>query len=230
LTEVNLVFGRKELARTQGQQFKDELGESYEHLRLAASHAAGGAAEKLTPPYDRARYAANRGWITTKDAFAPLYEQIRSGAANARKDYEPATMEKKNRWGALFGLLAAGAAVGAIGAVIVRRRKAAAQWDDYDPITAVDEMTTGEKSSTTQKVTAGAASVADTVSAQAGKLADSLHEKSGAGSRTSGTSAMHESASTMTDKTADLPDKTATGAEKAAKKAADKTSDLTDRP
>jgi len=84
LTEVNPVFGRKQPPRTHARQFRDELGETYAHLRLAASHAAGGTAERLTPPYDRARYAANRGWTTTKDAFAPLYEQVRSGAANAR--------------------------------------------------------------------------------------------------------------------------------------------------
>jgi hypothetical protein len=212
---VNPVFGRKEPPRTQGQQIRDELGETYAHLRLAASHAAGGAAEKLTPPYDRARFVANRGWVTTKDAFAPLYDQVRSGAANARKEYVvPEMPEKKNRWGALLGLLAAGATVGAIGAVVMRRRKAEAQWDEYD------------------KVTAGAASVADTVSAKAGKLADSLHEKStpaetGASGTTSG---MSDTTADLSDATSDLGKKATRAAEKATDKGADKTSDLPDRP
>ncbi len=228
------MFGRKEPPRTQRQQIRDELGETYAHLRLAASHAAGGAAEKLTPPYDRARYVANRGWVTTKDAFAPLYEQVRSGAANARKDYQVLEIpEKKNRWGALLGLLAAGAAVGAVGAVVMRRRRAEAQWDEYDPMTAVDELTpAGQKPSATKKVTAGAASVADTVSAKAGKLADSLHEKStpaetGASGTTSG---MSDTTADLTDTTSDLAKKATRGTDKATDKAADKTSDRTDRP
>ena len=79
-----------------------------------------------------------------------------------------------------MGLLAAGAAVGAAGAIVARRRRAAAEWDDYDPMTAMDEAQYGgEKPSPGKKVTAGAASVADSVSSQAGKLADTLHEKSG---------------------------------------------------
>lgn len=172
-----LVFGRKEPPRTQSQLVMDELAESYGHLRHAAGHLAGGAAEKLTPPYDRARYAANRSWITTKDAFAPLYEQMREGAANARREQE---MSRRNRLPALVGLLAVGAAVGAVGAMIARRRRAASQWDDYEPMTSIDEAPyAGEKPTATKKVTAGAASMADSVSSQAGKLAGTLHEKSG---------------------------------------------------
>jgi cytoskeletal protein RodZ len=169
------VFGRKEPQRTQTQAVMDELAESYGHLRRAAGHLAGGAAEKLTPPYDRARFAASRSWITTKDAFAPMYEQMREGAANARREQE---VSKPNRWPALVGLLAAGAAVGAAGAMVARRRRAAAQWEDYDPMTAMDEAQYGEKPSAAKKVAAGAATVADSVSSQAGKVADSLHEKS----------------------------------------------------
>ena len=87
------MFGRKQ-QRTQTQLLMDELAESYGHLKSAAGHVAGGTAEKLTPPYDKARNAANRGWYTTKDAFAPLYVQMREGAANARKEQQV----KKNRW------------------------------------------------------------------------------------------------------------------------------------
>jgi hypothetical protein len=177
-----VVFGRKP-PRTQSQQLMDELTESSGHLKQAAGHMAGGTAEKLTPPYDRARGAAARGLHTTVGVFSPLYEQMKVGAANARREYE---MPRKNRWPAVVGILAAGAAVGAAGAMVVRRRRAAAQWDEYDPMPAVSELpygsgmpTTGDSkvSSATSKVTAGAASVADSVSNQAGKIAGSLHEK-----------------------------------------------------
>src|SRR5262245_30772165 len=164
-------------SRTHSQQLRDELAQTYDHLRLAAAHAAGGAAEKATPSYDRARGVANRGWSTTRDAFAPLYEQMRDGAANARKGY---AMQKRNRWPVLIGLLAAGAAAGAAGAVMARRRRSAAEWEEYEPLEGVDTgyAMSESKGSTTKRLTEGAASVADSVSASAGKLADSLHSRS----------------------------------------------------
>lgn len=63
--EVGVVFGRNKPERTQTEQLLDELTESYGHLKLAAGHVAGGAAEKLTPPYDKARNVAARRWTTT---------------------------------------------------------------------------------------------------------------------------------------------------------------------
>jgi len=152
----------------------DELAQSYGHLRMAAGHAAGGAAERVTPSYDRARVVASRRWNTTKSAFNPLYEQMKEGAANARKGHEM----KRNKWPVVVGLVAVGAAAGSTGAMIARRRRVAARWDEYDPVPSLEESPYGEpKSSTGHRVTAGAASVADSVSAQAGKLADSLHER-----------------------------------------------------
>jgi hypothetical protein len=174
------VFGRSK-QRTQSQQLLDELTRSYGHLKMAAAHVAGGTAEQVTPAYDKARYAAWRGWNTTKGAFTPLYEQVREGAANARKERQV----KRNRWPVVVGIVAAGAAAGAAGAMIARRRRVAAQWDEYDPMPALDDSSYSEgrsMSSATQKVTAGAATVAESVSSQAGKLADTLHEKSRTGS------------------------------------------------
>jgi cytoskeletal protein RodZ len=182
------VIGRSR-ARTHSEQLMDELNESYGHLKMAAAHAAGGAAERFTPGYDRARNVASRRLSTTMDAFAPLYEQIREGAANARR--EPGM--KRNKWPMVAGLIAAGAAVGAAGAMIARRRRVAAQWDEYEPMPSLEESPYGEtKGSAAHRVTAGAASVADSVSSQAGKLADSLHERA----RSSGTS-MGTSGSSM---------------------------------
>jgi hypothetical protein len=170
------VIGRSK-SRTHSEQLMDELSQSYGHLKLAAGHAAGGAAERMTPGYDRARGMAARRWSTTKGAFSPLYDQMREGAANARREPEPKM--KRNKWPVVIGLVAAGAAAGAAGAMIARRRRVTSQWDEYDPMASLEESPYGEqKSSTSQRVTAGAASVADSVSAQAGKLADNLHERS----------------------------------------------------
>jgi hypothetical protein len=177
-----LVFGRRHEARTHRQRLLDELAESYSHLKLAAGHAAGGAAERLTPPYDRAQEAANRRWGATLETLAPLYEQMREGAANARREHG---VRKKKRWPLLVGLLAAGTAAGAVGAIVARRRRDAAQWDEYDPMPAVSGTNYGDNPHAGHRVTSGAASVADSVSAQAGKIADSLHERSGQGSANS---------------------------------------------
>ena len=159
-----------------------QLAQSYGHLKLAAGHVAGGTAEKVTPSYDKARNSASRGWGTTKGAFAPLYEQVRQGAANARKEYVVAET-KKNRWPMLMGLLAAGAAVGAAGAMVAKRRRAAS-WEEFEPLPEDDEFGygTADTAPASHKVTQGAASVADKLSAQAGKVADSLHSKSNRGS------------------------------------------------
>jgi cytoskeletal protein RodZ len=188
------VFGRKD-SRTHTDELLQELAESYGHLKLAAGHAAGGAAEKLTPPYDKARNTASRGWLSTRDAFAPVYEQMREGAANARRGAE--LSGKRNRsWPVLMSLLAAGAAVGAAGAMIARRRRAAQRWDEFEPEELLDEPAYGrhespdaisaaadiaerasnKASSATKKMSAGAAAVASTVSTQAGKLADRLSD------------------------------------------------------
>jgi hypothetical protein len=159
----------------------DELTQSYGHLRTAAGHGVTGAAEMITPTYDRAVVVARRGVGTTRQAFNPLYEQIREGAANARKGYVVTTKPTKNRWPMLIGLLAAGAAVGAAGAVMARRRRNASEWDEYEPLAGIDTGygMTEPKGSATKKLTEGAASVADSVSSGAGKLADSLHGRPG---------------------------------------------------
>ena len=79
-TEVNLVFGRKSAHETHRQGLMSELGESYGHLRRAAGHLTHGTAERLTPTYDRAKYAARGGRDSTMAAVVPLYHQLREGA------------------------------------------------------------------------------------------------------------------------------------------------------
>jgi hypothetical protein len=90
-------------------------------------------------------------------------------------------MKTKNRLG-LVGLLAAGAVVGAVGAMFARRRRTISQFHQYDP--GIDDIgfadsaaETGPISATTKKVAAGAAAVAETVSSQAGRIAETLHER-----------------------------------------------------
>jgi hypothetical protein len=150
----------------------DELGRSYGHLRLAVGHAADGATSHL---------GSMRS--TTRNALTPLYDQIREGGFRRGRPMR----QSKSRWG-LVGLLAAGAAVGAMGAMFARRRRTASQWNQYEP--GIDDIgfadggqdADGPLAATTKKVAAGAAAVAESVSTQAGKIAETLHEKTATGS------------------------------------------------
>ena len=234
------MFGRKE-SHTHTDQLLDELAQSYGHLKLAAGHAAGGAAEKLTPPYDKARNGASRGWSSTRAAFAPMYEQVKDGAANARMKEADVSENKKTRWPVLAGLLAAGAAVGAAGAMIAKRRRAAKEWEEFEPDQMLDEPgyglestgtppgetdTTRDKVSTAahtagKKVSAGAAAVASGVSSQAGKLADALGDKS--------TRAPSETASDLTSKASETAAEVSDKAGDVAETASDKAAELPDK-
>jgi hypothetical protein len=169
-----------------------------------------------------------------------MYEHMREGAANARKLKDLKALHKAqeaakpNRWRALVGLLAAGAAVGAAGAIVARRRRAAAEWDDYDPMTAMDEAQYGGgKPSPGKKVTAGAASVADSVSSQAGKLADTLHEKSGT-PKSGDLSSAKDKAGATAETTMDTTESMAEGGKRKGNSMTDtaksKADDIVDRP
>jgi hypothetical protein len=169
------VFGRNGRSRTHTQQLVDELMESYDHLRLAAGHAAGSAAERVVPPYDRARGVASRGLNTTRGTIGPLYGQVRDGATIMQRGRR---VPKRRRWPMLVGLLAAGTAVGAVAAMMARQRQTAAQWDDFEPLPSIDDLgyRTGSPPGG-RKMAAGAASMADSAANQAGRIADALHER-----------------------------------------------------
>ncbi len=186
------MFGRNRRARTHAQQLINELMESYDHLKLAAGHAADGAAERVGPGYDRAREMANRRINTTLGTIAPLYEQMRDNALKSSSAMRNSPMRnggitmgrmksRRRRWPLLVSLLAAGTAAGAVGAMMARRRHNASQWDDFEPLPSIDDLSYGSGGTSQpagKKVASGAASMADTVANQAGKIADNLHDRS----------------------------------------------------
>src|SRR5690606_12559907 len=176
------VFGRKP-AKTHRELMMDELAESYEHFRQAASHMAGGAAERLAPRYEKARGVASKRMSAARGAVNPLVQQMREGAASARMtiDVRPQKKQKKRRrWPRLMGLLAAGTAVGAAGAMSMRRRRAA-EWEEQEAIPPIEygERAGTEEQKAAEKVAAGATSRAEAASQKAGKMAES-REGSGA--------------------------------------------------
>ena len=145
--------GRRELMRA-------ELGEGLDHLRQAATHAAGevgatvgpqlnavgpalmSARQRVAPGAERVRDAASHGWDSTVSTLSPLVAAARSGASEAGRQTSRATarvtgkkkkksMMSGKRTGLLVGLLAAGAAVGVVGAMVARRR-GQSKWEEYE--------------------------------------------------------------------------------------------------
>jgi hypothetical protein len=148
---------RRRQAKTQGRLMREELGESFEHLRLAVGHATGGAANLVGPRFGSAKRSVKPGLRKANRATAatvvPLALAASSGVrkglrGGARQAEQAATAARKGalkgkaklmreeprmrRWPMLLGgLLAAGAAVGAAGALIARRRANRDRWEEY---------------------------------------------------------------------------------------------------
>lgn len=114
--------------RTHGQIARAELGESFDHFRQAATHAATGMGETLEPLAAAAAANARQAGDAARRAKAKNLTAI-----NKKKE---SRMSRK-RWPMLAGLLAAGAAVGAVGALVMRRRRQH-EWEEYDPTQALE--------------------------------------------------------------------------------------------
>ena len=148
---IMLGFHRK----TRSELMRSELGESWEHFLAAATHAANGVGKSVGPRAVAIKGAASRGWDTTASTLAPLAAAYREGAADAtaaalkmRKKAEKGRKGKhvsNKRTGMLIGLLAAGVALGAAGALVMRRRRQQ-EWAEYDPTGALDSMSSDARS------------------------------------------------------------------------------------
>jgi len=177
------VFGRKPAQHYHRKQIMSELQESMHALRRAAGHFAHGAAEHLSPTYDRARHLAGRGLESTRRTMSSERRQAREMGMSARAmRRHKKEVHKRSRMRTLRRLLLTGAAVGAASAAMARRRRQRAEWAEYEQMTGFDESRYAEgkpgERSAKQKVAAGAATMADSLSARAGRIADSLHERS----------------------------------------------------
>jgi hypothetical protein len=115
------------------------LGKTFDHLRQAATHGADGFGTAMGPRMDAARSMAKG---TAAGAVAQLTAARRQGVQQAaevarrakptmRKRKKEQEMARKRRGYRLAGLLAAGAAVGAVGALVGRRRRQT-NWEVYD--------------------------------------------------------------------------------------------------
>ena len=137
------MFRRRQV-KTHTRLAKEELNESFGHLRMAAAHAADGAAGALAPRVDAARKAVKPQLNRAKDAAygsaSSLLDVADKGSRKAkrmaRKGKYKVTGKKKSRmsgkrWPVLIGgLVAAGTAIGAATAIL-RKRRSQQLWDEY---------------------------------------------------------------------------------------------------
>jgi len=146
------MFRRRQM-KTHSRLMRDELEQGFEHFRMAAAHAAGGTALALVPTVDAAKRSVKPGLRKARGAtvatIVPLALAARSGAARAGRQAEVAARAARKsalkgkakltgkeprvkRWPMMLGgLLVAGAAVGAVGAIVARRRANRTQWEEY---------------------------------------------------------------------------------------------------
>jgi hypothetical protein len=173
------VFRRRQ-ATTHGQLMREELAESFQHLRMAAAHAAGGTASLVGPRVDAAGKSVKpklrKAGGATLATIAPLALAARSGIREAEKAARKgkAKLTRKEpsvkRWPMMLGgLLVAGAAVGAAGAMIARRRANRSQWEEYG--------TTRSTTSRTDSMIESAKSTMETGKERVQSLAESAKER-----------------------------------------------------
>jgi hypothetical protein len=197
---------RRRQAKTQGRLMREELGESFEHLRLAVGHATGGADTLVRPRIDQAKRSVKPGVRkanrATAAAVVPLAlaarSGVRSGLSGGRRQAEQAAKAARKgalkgkaklmreeprmkRWPmVLGGLLAAGAVIGTAGTVIARRRANRDQWEEYGSA----RPTSGRTDATIES----AKSTMDTGRDKVQSLADSAKERAADMTSSSGSS------------------------------------------
>src|SRR5215813_3579901 len=87
------VFGRGR-AKTRGELVRAEFGESLEHLRMAAHHAAGGVGASVGPRYDsiRDRYgSAKDRYGSARDRYGSARDSAKNRINTARGFASPGT-------------------------------------------------------------------------------------------------------------------------------------------
>lgn len=159
--EVEIVFGLRR-RKAHRDLIRAELGESFDHFRQAATHAASGVGATVGPRVQtargyvgpaatRARRSAAKGWESTMVTVGPLAVAAvgrarQAGTARKVKSMKAMQMNRKKarasgRLSRLAGLAGAGAAVGAASAYALRRRNRP-RWAEYDPGQALDAVRT----------------------------------------------------------------------------------------
>jgi hypothetical protein len=130
--EVEAVFSRKSSSGSHAQMFRDELSQSFGHLKKAAGHITGAAQESRGNAMHARHEFMEQTRGKTMEARGKTMEARGKAMGVRGKGKEQAKASKKP---GMVGLIAAGAAAGAAGALRARRRRqAASSWDEYEPM------------------------------------------------------------------------------------------------
>jgi gas vesicle protein len=154
------VFGRRQ-AKTQNAMMREEFGEGVDHLRMAAAHAAGSAAGMIAPRLDMMRErmiepTVDRSMDMARDGAR------RAGTIARRATGKQAPTMTARRWPRMVGgLMIAGAVVGAVSALLSRRRQR--KWNEYG--------------STGNDITEETRSIADSARSAASSMTETAKEK-----------------------------------------------------
>jgi gas vesicle protein len=181
------VFGRRQ-AKTQNAMMREEFGEGIDHLRMAAAHAAGSAAGKISPRLDMMR---ERMIEPTVDKSVDM---ARDGARRAGTMARRATGRKPQttmarRWPRMIGgLMIAGATVGAISALLSRRRQR--RWNEYG---STGNSITEEARSVAESARSAASSVTETAKDKASDVMGQMKGASDTSPPSPGTSESYSS-------------------------------------
>jgi hypothetical protein len=249
--EVGVLFDFGGRPKTHGQQAMTEFGIGVDHMMRAAHHAAGGVGSAvgprmhgmrsmMSPTAGRVRSVASSGWGSTVSGLTPLMAAAREGAREATEAAIKARVKgakgwnmggppvKQKRMGLALGLLAAGVAVGAVAALVVRRRRRA--WEEYDPSDALESMmgSVGDKAANmrekaadlrnkTSDMAGDVRAKGSEMSQKTGDTINKVADKSGDAIQKAG------------DKTSDAMQKSADKADQNAQKASDRFADTSDR-
>ncbi|SDT74042.1 hypothetical protein [Actinoplanes derwentensis] len=149
--------------RNRKARMRNELGQSVDHFKRAATIAAAetsstvaprinAARDRVQPAATAARATASQSWDSALAALTTASESVRQAGKTTKKvtrkqlkvqekqarklqrKAEKVTGRKKSRAGRLAGYALLGTAVG-IGAAYVARRRREAQWEEYEPTT-----------------------------------------------------------------------------------------------
>ncbi|HEV7899985.1 MAG TPA: hypothetical protein VGP31_19295 [Planosporangium sp.] len=154
------MFGRRQV-KTQNAMMREEIGKGVDHLRMAAAHATGSAAGMIAPRLDMVR---ERMIEPTVDKSMDMARDgaRRAGTIAHRATGKNMTPTRATRWPRMVGgLIIAGVTLGAISALLSRRRQR--KWNEYG--------------SAGNALTQEARSVADTARSAASSMTETAKEK-----------------------------------------------------
>ena len=155
--------------KSRSTRMKNELGQSVDHFKRAATLAAqetsatmgprvAAAVDRVQPAAVKAKDAASSGWDSALATLTPLVgaatdnmrqagkmskRQAKKAAKQNKKYAKRLTGRSKKRSGSrLLGYALIGTAVG-VGAAYLSKRRRANQWDEYDPATPIGSAQVG---------------------------------------------------------------------------------------